>query len=376
MDTRRCETCAFGVPVNALLCEACADAQGRCPNCGADHVYDPANCSRCHPKTGAEAPRASARTRRRSGAAAKPLLPLTGGLMALCVLGTLGYWAVAARGEEAIHALSRYGFVPPCQAFDGSRPWGLLLDIFPHVDLLHLIMNLSWLWPLGSALERSVKPLRMLLFVAAAAWISGGSQLLVSDAGLGMSGVLYALVGFGWLTRGQYPALAAELTPSVMKLFLGWMVFCIVATALGLLNVGNGAHVGGLLFGLAVGALVRCPRTFPVAPLAAATAVLVLAATLPLYWAPWSASRRAYEGHRTAELGYQAAVRGDYDSAIRYYRQSLDHGVDPKWAWRALAEAYGYRSRPTEYREAVLQLRKLDPAAATEVEGAYGAASP
>src|SRR5215831_11420611 len=68
--------------------------------------------------------------------------------------------------------------------------------------------------------------------------------------------------------------------------FVGWGLFCIVATALGWLAVANAAHAGGFLFGLAVGELAfRRRRPY------LAGAALVLLATLTVAsvtWMPWS----------------------------------------------------------------------------------------
>jgi len=43
--------------------------------------------------------------------------------------------------------------------------------------------------------------------------------------------------------------------PRDMRLFLVWGVLCIVLTVMHTFAVANGAHFGGLLFGLAVGNL-------------------------------------------------------------------------------------------------------------------------
>ena len=96
--------------------------------------------------------------------------------------------------------------------------------------------------------------------------------------GIGMSGVVYAMFGLMWAGRGMYPAWGAVATQYNLRLFIGWGLFCLVATYIPALHfaVANGAHGGGFLLGLSLGFLFFAPRrrwiwAVPLALLVAAT---------------------------------------------------------------------------------------------------------
>lgn len=135
--------------------------------------------------------------------------------------------------------------------------WGLLTSVFTHVQLWHLFFNVYWLWILGSLLEPAIGRLNWAAFFLAAAIVSSGAQFVISGStGIGASGVVYAMFGFIWVGRERYPSFQRIATKQNIRLFLGWLILCIVATRANILRVGNTAHVAGLLFGAAAAFLV------------------------------------------------------------------------------------------------------------------------
>jgi membrane associated rhomboid family serine protease len=59
-----------------------------------------------------------------------------------------------------------------------------------------------------------------------------------------------------WIGRERYPGFQRIVTKQTILLFLGWLIFCIIATRLNIFRVGNTAHVAGLLFGAGAAFLV------------------------------------------------------------------------------------------------------------------------
>jgi GlpG protein len=59
-----------------------------------------------------------------------------------------------------------------------------------------------------------------------------------------------------WIGRERYPSFQRIVTKQTILLFLGWLIFCIIATRLNIFRVGNTAHVAGLLFGVGAAFLV------------------------------------------------------------------------------------------------------------------------
>ena len=135
--------------------------------------------------------------------------------------------------------------------------WGLITSVFTHVQLWHLFFNVYWLWILGGLLESTIGRLNWIGFFLIAAIISSGAQFAISDStGIGASGVVYAMFGFIWIGRQRYPSFHLIATKHNIILFFGWLIFCIFATRMNILRVGNSAHVAGLLVGVGTAYLV------------------------------------------------------------------------------------------------------------------------
>src|SRR5262249_42239741 len=157
-------------------------------------------------------------------------------------------------------------------------------------------------------------PLRYLGLVLASAIVGSSLQLAASgDTGHGASGIVYALFGVMWCARKEVPALAQALGPKTAPLLWTWLVGCMIATWLGLANVGNAAQVGGLAIGL-LSAYCLTPRVPRRSPALVGIGLLVMLSLVPLFWSPWSAGWVGYKA-------YKAHVAGDYDKAIAGYRQ-------------------------------------------------------
>ncbi len=300
----------------------------------------------------------AARMRLPDGSASR--LPIV--TILLCSFCSLLYVAIADRsgGRFSWETVARWGYLPPDRIWNGAY-WGLVSSAFVHLALWHVVFNVYWLWMLGRAVERVLGPSKYLAFVLMAAAVSSSTQLAASgNSGHGASGVVYALFGLMWSRRQVTPAFSEALNAQTASLFWMWLIGCMVATHLGIIEVGNAAHVGGLVFGLLIaqcltGAAAR--RQMAVA----GTALLVVLSFVPLVWSPWSST---WVGHRA----YRAHLAGDYDAAIALYRRSIVLGGDRLWALENLAFAYHSKHEEKEYTATLADIRALDAQAAASVE--------
>ncbi|MCW3051334.1 MAG: Rhomboid family protein [Chthonomonadales bacterium] len=274
-------------------------------------------------------------------------------LITFCAVFTSFYWI--APHNDTVNPLSNFisAILPtPDQIWD-RHYLGLFTSFFVHIDIIHILFNMMWLWKLGSVLEVTIPPWQYLLFILLATVVGSCCELFISgQTGAGASGTIYALMGLMWAGGGFHESWRQVATRDNMRYFMIWGVLCIFLTVSHTLNVGNGAHFGGLLFGLAVGYLFYAPRRrlvwIPV------LVGMVTVCIMSLAWMPWSSQWNDYKGT-------QADERHRYTEALAYYERGLRVGGESYWfldrialTWMEIAEE-AHRSNRKEEADAALK---------------------
>jgi GlpG protein len=129
-----------------------------------------------------------------------------------------------------------------------AEPWRLLGPAFFHFSWLHIVFNTMWWWQLGGSIEQTLGKGTLINLLLISAIISNLGQFFVSGANFGgLSGVVYALVGFVW----WYGYLAPEKGLSLSKPLIGFLLFWLLLGFVDVLpvNVANTAHLLGLISG-------------------------------------------------------------------------------------------------------------------------------
>lgn len=253
-----------------------------------------------------------------------------------------------------------FGYFPDSSVFSG-RWYAFITSAFVHIDAMHLIFNMYWLWILGLVLEKKLRLPLYAIFIVAAAFVSSGWQFATGEMGIGFSGVGYAMVGYGWIAKKSNPELAPYFSDRVLMLFGGWGLLCIVADAVGLMRIGNVAHIVGLGFGVLF-ALVENRRN-----IFAGIGLMLLftGAITTIFWNPLLPSW-------LYDKGATAMIEQRYDEAANYFVKSMNRGGDEASTLRNLAEIYGYQDKKSQYADALRRLKKLSPKDAKEVIEKYG----
>lgn len=143
-------------------------------------------------------------------------------------------------------------------ALAGGEVWRLITPIIIHFGPLHILFNLLWLKDLGPAIERRWSSSTLLWLVLVSAMVSNVAQFVVNwdfTNGLrfanalsgGMSGVVYALLGYLWIRGRADPGAGVRLPATVVWMMLGWLVLCLTGM---LGHIGNVAHLVGLVVGM------------------------------------------------------------------------------------------------------------------------------
>jgi GlpG protein len=186
-------------------------------------------------------------------------LPVTAAGIVLSVLGFL-----LVTFERQLQLVYHFTFFMPLwngrelvAVFPLTQPWRLLTPAFLHFSLLHIVFNMLWYWDLGGRIERHQGSGRLLMVVLVSGVGANLAQALFTPGGLfgGMSGVIYALLGYCWVWGTVRRRADLAVPRPVMIAMMVWLLVCIAGFTelMGLGAVANAAHVGGLAIGLALG---------------------------------------------------------------------------------------------------------------------------
>ncbi len=221
----------------------------------------------------------------------EPILTIPGAMIALvgvmAAIHGLRMLLPLATDQEVVWA---FGFVPA--RYDttvmagqfpggvGAELWTFLTYAFLHADFNHILFNMLWMLPFGSALARRFSPMRFFVFLAVTA-IAGAVAHLVTHqhevapmigASAAVSGAMAASIRFAFQSgsflsfarthaddAARVPALSLGKSlrnPRVLGFLAVWFGINIVF-GIGAIGVGSNvqsvawqAHIGGFLAGL------------------------------------------------------------------------------------------------------------------------------
>jgi len=146
-------------------------------------------------------------------------------------------------------------------AIENGQIWRLLTPIFIHFGILHILFNMMWLLDLGGLIERRWSTRTLVLLVLISGVVANVAQFVINGdlrngvrtanaLSGGMSGVVYALLGYLWIRGRLEPAAGIRLSRQTLVMMIGWLLLCCT----GLMgHVGNMAHAAGLLVGFTMG---------------------------------------------------------------------------------------------------------------------------
>jgi membrane associated rhomboid family serine protease len=218
----------------------------------------------------------------------RPILTLA--IIAACfAVFAVELWVQAGGGDRALEGfVGTYGAVPSRISraighgdYFSTATAGLLTSLFLHASWVHILGNMLYLWIFGNNVEDRLGRPAFALFYVAGGLIAGLSQVAVSPGSdvplVGASGAIAATLGAYLLL---YPSARIEAivflgffyqlmrVPAVIVLGF-WFVLQLLdgIASLGATTTGGGvaffAHIGGFVFGMAIGLIVRTLRPRP-----------------------------------------------------------------------------------------------------------------
>lgn len=135
-----------------------------------------------------------------------------------------------------------------------SEYWRLLTPAFLHFSIFHIVFNALWTWELGRRLEWSMGAgLYVVFFVVTGVASNLAQYFWPGPATLfgGMSGVIYAMVGYIGLCQWLKPEPVLAVPKGILIFMLAWLGICMLGVVDFFMagGVANGAHLGGLISG-------------------------------------------------------------------------------------------------------------------------------
>ncbi len=239
----------------------------------------------------------------------------------------------------------------------GGQPWRLLTSMFLHIGLLHILLNMWFLWNLGEWCESLYGHWTF----AAVYLISGIGGSVASvwwrpvSVSAGASGAIFGIVGAlvasHYLGEFSAPLFAVRARLRNMLFFAGYGL--IMGTFSG--RTDNAAHIGGLVTGLAFGALIA--RVAPEPNLLRRLSIILFVGLIIFGAGAGLYRSRSYLIH--VQRGAELIEDNKIDQAITELQTAIRQHPNYAPAHYALAHAFfdtkQYQSAETELKR-VLEL--------------------
>ena len=266
----------------------------------------------------------------------------------------------------------------------GDQPWRLVTALFLHGGLLHIAVNMWCLWDLGAICESLYGHVTF----AAVYLISGIGSSLASVwwhpaiPSVGASGAIFGIVGA--LIASYYLGEFTMPSPVITRRLFTLVIFAGYSSLFGqaVSGVDNAAHIGGLLTGLAFGALIAVLA--PHEDFFRRAAVIGAVALVVFGCGAWLRQSRSYLIH--ASRGEELIGQNKASEAIAELQASIRQRPDYAPTHFALAHAYfnlkqydlaavelknilaiDPRNTSAEYELGIVSLRQQNTQAAKEI---------
>jgi membrane associated rhomboid family serine protease/Flp pilus assembly protein TadD len=244
----------------------------------------------------------------------------------------------------------------------GGQPWRILTSNYVHIGIVHLAVNMWSLWMVGRLSERIFGGWTY-LFVYTASGIAGSlASLLWHPTGVsaGASGAIFGMVGalIGALYLGKLPFPKPVLQGLLKNLVMVAAINLIYGASSSAID--NSAHVGGLLSGLALGAILAPQLMEPREQRRAHERILFVAAALLLLG--FGSYVKKKNGYVVALGGAgQPIAKGQLDEAISRLAATVARNPKNKSALGLLGSAYLQKKDYPRAENVLTRLVQLDP---------------
>lgn len=252
--------------------------------------------------------------------------------------------------------------------------WRIFTSMFVHGGLIHVGANMWCLWDIGRLAERVYGRWRFLTLYLITGLASGVASLAVHPytPSVGASGAIFGVVGA--LVFPFYRK-RVVLPPPVLKgIMRSLLIFIVINLLIGAAVpiIDNAAHVGGLVMGLLLGAVVTqlAVQRYDLAkffPRIAAVSLIAIGAA-------FVGVQHLYANRIVTAQAYLALSQGDMNTAVQRAKQAIANDPRNVDARAILAQSYyqnkQYADAAREY-QAAYAINPQDAKLAGQLGGAY-----
>jgi membrane associated rhomboid family serine protease len=246
--------------------------------------------------------------------------PITAGTALLAIGVTLAWWAKLDISPLIENSMVRHGEL-----------WRLVTTIFPHLDFLHLVFNLYWLWIFGTMVEGAYGHLKSAGLFLLFSVVPNSLEFAFASGGVGLSGVGYGLFGLLWVLSKRDERFRDAIDSRTIKLFVIWFFFCVAATFANFMNVGNIAHGAGAVLGILTGLAITLPER------RAVTSAGICMIALFGLWATTlgrpKVNLSTYGSYEECRQGYDALVAQRDQDALHWFNEATAYRSAPAGCW-------------------------------------------
>jgi rhomboid protease GluP len=285
--------------------------------------------------------------------------------VAIVGLNVLVFAAMVATGASLTgptgHQLLKWGADFGPLSLDG-QPWRILTSTYVHIGIWHIFFNMWCLWNLGRLSERIFGGWTYLLIYTTCGIAGSLASLWLHPlvVGAGASGAIFGLAGALitalYLGKLPYPGQALRGMMRSLLTFAGYNLLFGAAIP----GIDNSAHVGGLVMGLALGAIVGPPLMEQSERRKAHERVVFIAAAFLLVGMGSFVKRQ--NGYVAAFADTHTADKGQVDHAIAELQRAVEQKPNNKLALSLLANAYLQKNDYPHAESTIKRLLELDPA--------------
>ena len=221
--------------------------------------------------------------------------------------------------EISLDTYEKFGAPAAIDIYQGQI-WGVFINSFIHSHWIELSLNLVGLWFLGAFIERRIGSIHFMLFCLITSIITSELQLALStDPGIGLSGVIYAFLGFIFIRSSESPEFKLKYRKYIYLISFIILIFCYA------ININNHGIIAteSMVSGIVIGAIAAyLIRHLSSTKYYLIFTLLMAVCSISVFYAPWSSELYLARGLHYHDIKKYNLAKENYQKAIELFPEN------------------------------------------------------